>query len=223
MRKKGFTLIELLVVISIIAVLLSILMPALSKAKKMARMVICSNNLHQIAIGLNSYAAGNDGYYMERPDHWVNSAFWDAGGSTGPDLRQILLDHVSMKSEDLLFCPAAMSISENMGQKPGYNSNAISLLTQKDYELWSKHFFIDSGGSVKFYSVGYNIFAGPAARPVMGCYRLDMDLLRQFKHKSRTPRSGCGQRLYRCRLSVVCAVGLWFLRASNNKQSLARI
>ena len=52
-KNEGFTLIELLVVISIIAVLLSILMPALNKAKNMARMVICSNNLHQIAIGLN--------------------------------------------------------------------------------------------------------------------------------------------------------------------------
>lgn len=60
-RQKGFTLIELLVVISIIALLLSILMPSLQKAKEMARKTICGSNVRQIAIGLHSYATDNDG------------------------------------------------------------------------------------------------------------------------------------------------------------------
>lgn len=57
--KNGFTLIELLVVISIIALLLSVLMPALSKARGAARRVICMSNQKQIAMAAVAYAAAN--------------------------------------------------------------------------------------------------------------------------------------------------------------------
>ncbi len=54
--KKGFTLIELLVVIAIIALLLSIITPALQTAKEHARRMICSNNLKAFGRGLHAYA-----------------------------------------------------------------------------------------------------------------------------------------------------------------------
>lgn len=66
-RKKGFTLIELLVVISIIAVLLSILMPALRMAKEKTRLLICLSNVRQVTIACIAYATANDGLYPLNP------------------------------------------------------------------------------------------------------------------------------------------------------------
>jgi len=59
----GFTLIELLVVISIIALLIALLLPTLQTAREAAKMAICGSNLRQIAIGYNSYAADNGGWF----------------------------------------------------------------------------------------------------------------------------------------------------------------
>ena len=71
-RPRGFTLVELLVVISIIALLLSILMPALSKIRKQAKSVICQSNLDQWGKIFLMYANDNDGYFSDGcPRQWV--------------------------------------------------------------------------------------------------------------------------------------------------------
>jgi len=67
-NKKGFTLIELLVVISIIAMLLSILMPALNSVKKQAQRVVCMANLSQWGLILTLYTEDHDGHFF--PDYY---------------------------------------------------------------------------------------------------------------------------------------------------------
>jgi len=97
-RKKGFTLIELLVVISIIALLVAILMPALNKAREQATGTVCLANQKAMILAWNIYADDNegliacgdvprDGNYRNRQSYpdpfWVNPPIDDTGAYRG--------------------------------------------------------------------------------------------------------------------------------------------
>ncbi|HEX4123682.1 MAG TPA: type II secretion system protein [Tepidisphaeraceae bacterium] len=77
-KRQGFSLVELLVVIGIIAVLIALLMPALSEARQNANRTVCLSNLRQLAIAFIMYANDNRGYFPnsspsdnESPSDWI--------------------------------------------------------------------------------------------------------------------------------------------------------
>ena len=80
-RRHGFTLIELLVVISIIAVLIAILLPALSRSRREAKVTACGARLHSLAVGMIAYAVDEKG---RLPNMKVDSGgknLWDVSAS----------------------------------------------------------------------------------------------------------------------------------------------
>src|SRR5687768_5264620 len=97
MRRKpnAFTLVELLVVIAVIAILASLLLPALASAKKRARATQCVNNLKQIGTGAQMYAHDNDNILQLDP-LIPGSESW----------ASILFTNVGLSQREMFLCPS---------------------------------------------------------------------------------------------------------------------
>ena len=118
MRKKGFTLIELLVVIAIIAMLMAILMPALSKVKKIAQRVICGTNLKGLGTAQTVYANDYDDEYTVqggKGNHtwdWMTNGFqnvqkdWSTSGTFTIGASLYLLVREADVSPKSFVCPS---------------------------------------------------------------------------------------------------------------------
>jgi prepilin-type N-terminal cleavage/methylation domain-containing protein len=93
--REAFTLIELLVVIAILAILASLLLPALGRGKISAQRIQCGNNLRQLFIAWSLYAEEHDGRLLTYPAEWVAGDMTDPFDATNSalliDPRQSLL------------------------------------------------------------------------------------------------------------------------------------
>jgi prepilin-type N-terminal cleavage/methylation domain-containing protein len=144
--KKAFTLVELLVVISIIALLMAILMPALQRVKKQAQDMVCRSNLRQYGIAQNVYLDGNDDKY---PDAWVSlvknetpvagyqrycrwhDPRYPADGPFWPYLA----------AEKLHLCQTFKVLAKSEGQNHPYHDTIIPIVP---YYSYSMNYFLSS-------------------------------------------------------------------------------
>jgi len=85
---------------AIIGILISLLVPAVSRTKEAGRSTICLNNLHQIGIGLQLYVQDNDNRLPVMYDHSTNGA-----APAGPAINQVLLPYVNSES-NIFHCPS---------------------------------------------------------------------------------------------------------------------
>jgi prepilin-type N-terminal cleavage/methylation domain-containing protein/prepilin-type processing-associated H-X9-DG protein len=85
--RGGFTLVELLVVIGIIALLISILLPSLSKARKAANRTACMSNFKQVFFAMQMYASENRAWIFPVSENDSNGRPTNLGANVSPDHR----------------------------------------------------------------------------------------------------------------------------------------
>ena len=135
---RAFTLVELLVVIGIIALLISILLPALLKARTAGMSAKCLSNLHQFGLMASAYAAMNRGALIQGGPDGLSTSFkyWDIGSTPtstiGQDPRYSLWAPYGMTA-NLLICPALQGSGLQSDTTTAYDSTSGSNIYYRSY------------------------------------------------------------------------------------------